>query len=244
VERLQDTKPVAGSAEAILLDAIRASAPYEPTLAQRRRVLERVLDRRRGHRHGGAMVLRPIVVLGVLLMAGVTAAAAFGHGWIAQALRTLSGATPAEAMTTEPVYRPHRRAAEPAEPSALEPDQAEPVAEAAPTPGPVVTHSAPSPRLITARPHPIRTEDPSLVVDAIRALRTDRDSRRATALLAEYSRTYPRGALSEEAVALSIEAAAASRSPSAATFAAQYLREYPHGRFRRAAEQALEQRQP
>jgi hypothetical protein len=57
-------------------------------------------------------------------------------------------------------------------------------------------------------------------------------------------RTYPHGALSEEAVALSIEAAAASRSPSATTFAAQYLREYPHGRFRRTAEQAVEQRQP
>jgi protein-tyrosine phosphatase len=83
-----------------------------------------------------------------------------------------------------------------------------------------------------------------LVVEAIRALRTDRDPGRAATLLAAYLRTYPHGALSEEALALSIEASAAQHDPRAATFADQYLREYPHGRFRRAAGQALERRQP
>jgi len=66
----------------------------------------------------------------------------------------------------------------------------------------------------------------------------------AASLLAACLRTYPDGALSEEALALSIEASADQHDPRAATFAEQYLREYPHGRFRRAAGQALERRQP
>jgi hypothetical protein len=229
-----------------LVDAIKASAPVDPTIFQQRRVLQRVLERQRSRRAGAAMLLRPVVVIGVLLMAGVTAAATFGHTWVAQGLRSLRSRPPGVAMASDPI--PHRHAAPLAEPVLPPPSEPEPVAE--PAPATVVIHAAPRP---TSRSHAIRpeartvesrTEDPSLVVDAIRALRTDRDWRRASSLLATYLRTYPHGALSEEAVALSIEAAAAGRSPSAATFAAEYLREYPHGRFHRAAEQALVQRQP
>lgn len=251
MERLRDKKVIPGSAEAILVDVIKASSPFEPSLLQQRRVLERVLDRQRTHRRGAVMFLRPVVVIGVLLVAGVTAAATFGHGWIARGLRTFRSAGPVETLATAPVYRPHRRAAEPARPRGLDPSEAEPEAAPARSPAPApatpATRSVPRPAL---RSHPgriqdqDRSEDPSLVVDAIRALRTDHDARRAATLLAQYLKTYPRGALSEEAVALSIEAAAASRSPSATTFATEYLREYPHGRFRRTAEQALEQRQP
>jgi hypothetical protein len=233
-----------------LIDAITASAPVEPSPYQQRRVLERVLDRQRG-RHGGAVrFLRPVVMVGVLLVAGVTAAATFGHTWIVQRLRTLGVTAPVAELAPDPVLRPRRRPTPVAELIPNDPAAIEPAAEAAPKP--VATHAAPK---AAARAHTLRAEgrtaedrttaeDPSLVVDAIRALRTDHDSRRASRLLAAYLRTYPHGALSEEAVALSIEAAAAGKSPSASTFAAQYLREYPHGRFRRAAEQALEQRQP
>jgi len=233
-----------------LVDAIKASAPVEPTIFQQRRVLERVLERQRSRRawDGTAMLLRPVVMVGVLLMAGVTAASAFGHAWIAQGLRSFRKHAPVLATASDPILRAHRHPTSIAEPVAPPPSEPEPVAE--PTPAPVATHATPR---LAARSHAIhpeartaeaRTEDPSLVVDAIRALRTDRDWRRASSLLATYLRTYPHGALSEEAVALSIEAAAAGRSPSAATFAAEYLREYPHGRFHRAAEQAIEQRQP
>ena len=76
-------------------------------------------------------------------------------------------------------------------------------------------------------------------MSAIQALRQDRDPERAGRLLAAYLRTHPRGALAEEAVALSIEAADARHSPAAATFAERYLKEYPHGRFRSAAERVL-----
>jgi hypothetical protein len=253
VQRLRDTKPSPGSPEAILVEAIKASLPVEPSLYQQRRVLERVLDRQRA-RHGGAVgFLRPVVMVGVLLVAGATAAATFGHTWIVQGLRTLGVGAPIAELTPEPVSRQRRRATPVAELIPGDAAELEPAAETAPRPA--VTHATakPATRAHALRPEARTTgatetsgtsEDPSLVVDAIRALRTDHDSRRASTLLAAYLRTYPHGALSEEAVALSIEAAAAAKSPSASTFAAQYLREYPHGRFRHAAEQALEQRQP
>jgi hypothetical protein len=230
--------PVPGSPEAILIDAINASAPLEPTAFQQQRVLERVLDRQRGRHGGGARFLRPAVALAVLLVAGATAAATFGHGWLARGLGSLGDQAPTVATVPETVLRRHPTAV--AEPRAALPSLPPVVAPAEPSPEPV---AARAPRL-AARPHAVRTEDPSLVVDAIRALRTDRDPRRAATLLAAYLRTYPHGALSEEALALSIEASADQHDPRAATFAEQYLREYPHGRFRRAAGQALERRQP
>jgi len=234
VERLRDMNPVPGSPEAILIDAINASTPIEPTAFQQQRVLERVLDRQRARHGGAARFLRPVVALAILLVAGATAAATFGHGWLARGLRSLGAQAPTGAPAPETVPRRHPRAvAEPIAPT--------PPAEAAPSPELAVAAHA---SRLTARPHAIHTEDPSLVVDAIRALRTDRDPGRAATLLAAYLRTYPHGALTEEALALSIEASAAQHDPRAATFADQYLREYPHGRFRRAAGQALERRQP
>jgi hypothetical protein len=230
--------PVPGSPEAILIDAINASAPIEPTAFQQQRVLERVLDRQRARHGGGARFLRPVVALAILLVAGATAAATFGHGWLARGLRSLGEQAPTAPTVPEAVPRRHLTAI--AEPRAAIPSTAPVEAEPSPEPAPVAVHA---PRL-AARPHAIRSEDPSLVVEAIRALRTDRDPRRAAGLLAAYLRTYPHGALSEEALALSIEASADQHDPRAATFAEQYLREYPHGRFRRAAGQALERRQP
>jgi hypothetical protein len=230
--------PVPGSPEAVLIDAINASAPIEPTAFQQQRVLERVLDRQRARHGGGARFLRPVVALAVLLVAGATAAATFGHGWLARGLRSLGEQPPA--VTTAPEAVPRRRPTAVAEPQAAMPSIAPAEAEPSPDPAPVAAHA---PRL-AARSHAIRTEDPSLVVEAIRALRADRDPGRAATLLAAYLRTYPHGALSEEALALSIEASADQHDPRAATFAEQYLREYPHGRFRRAAGQALERRQP
>jgi hypothetical protein len=229
--------PVPGSPEAILIDAINANPPIEPTAFQQQRVLERVLDRQRARHGGGLRFLRPVVALAVLLVAGATAAATFGHGWLARGLRSLGGQAPT--VETPPEAAPRRHLTALAEPRvALPPVEAvdEPSAEPAPV-------AARAPRL-AARPHAVRSEDPSLVVEAIRALRTDRDPRRAATLLAAYLRTYPHGALSEEALALSIEASADQHDPRAVTFAQQYLREYPHGRFRRAAGQALERRQP
>jgi type IV secretory pathway VirB10-like protein len=82
-------------------------------------------------------------------------------------------------------------------------------------------------------------EDPSQVAEAVRALRKQGDAARAQQLLDQYLRTNPRGALAEDALALSIEAAAARKDPRAADYARRYLARYPNGRFRKVAERAL-----
>jgi hypothetical protein len=91
---------------------------------------------------------------------------------------------------------------------------------------------------------PAAVEDPAYVGGALRVLRTDHDPKRALRLLGTYLKAYPHGVLSEEALALSIEAATDLGSPSATTFAHRYLKEYPNGRFRDAAIQALGQPSP
>ena len=51
---------------------------------------------------------------------------------------------------------------------------------------------------------------------------------------------YPRGALTEEALAVAIEAGARRQDPRTGRLADRYLRTYPDGRFRRVADQALQ----
>jgi hypothetical protein len=83
-------------------------------------------------------------------------------------------------------------------------------------------------------------EDAAQVVEAIRALRSEGDGVRSGALLAEYLRAHPRGVLAEDALALSIEAAAARHdNASAAEFGRRYLAQFSMGRFRAVAVRAL-----
>jgi outer membrane PBP1 activator LpoA protein len=76
-------------------------------------------------------------------------------------------------------------------------------------------------------------------VAAIRAWRSERDAPRARALLTNYLRQHPRGALAEDALALLIEITAAQKDPAALTHAQRYLRAYPRGRFRSVAERVV-----
>ena len=78
------------------------------------------------------------------------------------------------------------------------------------------------------------------MVQAIQALRTERDPARAQALLNDYLKANPRGALSGDALALSIEAASAQHDPRAAEYARRYLASYPKGKYRDLAKRALE----
>ena len=78
------------------------------------------------------------------------------------------------------------------------------------------------------------------MVQAIQALRTERDPARAQALLNDYLEANPRGTLSGDALALSIEAASAQHDPRAAEFARRYLAAYPKGKYRELAKRALE----
>jgi len=77
------------------------------------------------------------------------------------------------------------------------------------------------------------------VLAAVRALRRDHNPVRARALLNVYLSAHPDGALVEEALAISIEAAVANRDADANILAIRYLRVYPGGPFHGLAERAL-----
>jgi outer membrane protein assembly factor BamD (BamD/ComL family) len=101
---------------------------------------------------------------------------------------------------------------------------------------PAVPAAAPSLSAPAAAPD---SAESALMLSAVQALRRDRDAERALVLLEDYLRLYPRGALTEEALALAIEAAAARGDGAAAVgFADEYLQRHPAGRFREAARRA------
>ena len=228
MERLIQKKGSSTGAEAELVQLVEACEPLAISEVRKRRSLSAVYSRHHERRRTVRFGVRAAMAAGVLLMAGAATAAVFGVRFKLLALAT----TPAPIVSTSaPAVRHVARRAELAPIAELE-APAEP--EAPPELGP----SAP-PAPIVHRARTVKSEDPSLVVSAIQALRQDRDPERAGRLLSAYLRTHPRGALAEEAVALSIEAADARHSPAATTFAERYLKEYPHGRFRSAAERVL-----
>jgi hypothetical protein len=259
IERLGRNKAAGSSIEALLVDILRSSAPRRPSPADQRRVLEHVLSRARTGRAGPRRLLSPVValalVLALLLVAGVTAAATIRRDWVAWGWRALAGAPTADDKTAAPVngsklsYGVKRSAAAPLAISANAPFTPAPGATAAPAepaepplPEMRVAPTARQALKAASRLRAASTEDPSAVADALRALRNDHDPANASRLLAEYLQAYPHGALAEEALALSIEAAAGRNSPDAAAFAEAYLRQHPAGRFVRVAREALAQR--
>lgn len=79
----------------------------------------------------------------------------------------------------------------------------------------------------------------ALVLRALHLLRYDHDAPSALRELDQYRARFPDGDLAEEVLALSIEAHAAMNDGAAAAPAEQYLRQFPHGRFRALAELSL-----
>ncbi len=226
MERLIEMKGSSTEAEGELAQLIEACEPVVISDVRKRRSLSAVYNRHHERRRTVRFGVRAAMTAGVLLMAGAATAAVFGVRF------KMLATTPAPiALTPAPAVRHVARRAE-------LPPIAELEAPAEPEAPPELRAPAPpAPPIHRART--LKSEDPSLVVSAIQALRQDRDPERAGRLLAAYLRTHPRGALAEEAVALSIEAADARHSPAAAAFAERYVKEYPHGRFSSAAERVL-----
>lgn len=179
------------------------------------------------------MWLRPVVV-GAMLMGGGAAASAALTGWPARLMRSLE----THVSLSAEVRAVTRPSAVRTAPMIVPP----PAAEARPvTTSRAPTHVRRSPIEPPARRPQAEqpTDDPALLVEATHALRVNRDPELARALAKRYLDRQPKGALADEALALSIEAAIDQHDADAATLSARYLAQFPHGSFRALAERTL-----
>ena len=220
-----------------LAELFRAARPQRVDVFRKRRILIRL--ERTPVRNAGRYWMRPVVAA-TLLVSG-SAAAALGHRHVAQTFGLLGSASAGEVQRAEP----HAENPRPTGATHLAPSRVEAPLKRANEPAftppdrqPNATHGKrPFARLRTAS-----SEDATEVFEALHALRKERDPIRAQALLDSYLHAHPRGALSADALALSIEAAAARDDPRAADYAQRYLSAYPKGKHRALATRALEMR--
>lgn len=242
MKRLSETMEFSSEGERKLADLLASAERYSPNPLEKRRIGVQVHASRR--RSGRARPWQPVVAVG-LLFAGTAAAATLGHRIWTERTAQLTEAPP-----RTPTLRPRPAARNASSQPTLAP--ASPVVQTAPTtevlapprdPENVAPHRAASanhrPSTKKARAHTPHTEDPTRVAEALRALRKEGDANRAQALLTEYMKDNPKGALSEEALALAIEAAHARKDPIAKTYARRYLNRYPAGRHRPLAQRVL-----
>jgi hypothetical protein len=217
---LDEADPTLGALTALVASAERhQTSPFAKRHVQSR-LLRALEDGRAG---APRRLLRPaLLALGGLFVAA--SAAAGGYTLLASSKKS----EPVAPMAS--VAPPRSDSHQPRKPTHVPTPAALPPAE----PAPAV--ESPSAKRIDK---PRAGEDPSQVAEAVRALRKQGDAARAQALLDQYLRANPRGALAEDALALSIEAAAARKDPRAADYARRYLARYPNGRFRGVAERAL-----
>jgi len=230
VKRLVDKVHDPRSAEHFLAAAIQATPRVDPQPFEMQRLLASVGSTKPSR---AVLTLRFLVATAAVLLA-VSAAAAVStrvHG--TRASNLAMGAAPSPAVPKLVPPMPSIAIAAPPEPPASPAATAEPFA--APRAASVVL---PSTRLATP---PRGGEDPTPVLEAIRALRGSGDADRASGLLSQYLRAHPRGVLAEDALALSIEAANARDDPrSAAVLGRRYLEQCPVGRYRAFALQATQ----
>ena len=209
---LEEAEPTLGS----LTELVGSAARHQPSPFAKRLVASRIARAlERGPRR---LVPRPAWLGAAALLVAATAAAA-GFSYFAAP----SAVPEPQAAFVMPPVR---------EPLAARSVSAPRIAPEAPAP----SFEKPSERRVEK---PRAGEDPSQVAEAVRALRKQGDPARAQALLDQYLRASPHGALAEDALALSIEAASARKDPRSADYARRYLARYPQGRFRGVAERAL-----
>jgi hypothetical protein len=232
-EELDPTDPNAAIGAMLLAHV----PPLEESTARRRRV--RLALQTKAPKRSGRF-FSPVLVAGILLIAATGTSATVtrlwkrSHFWQAPEPATRSVIEGAPRAAAPPVVPEVKLAV------ALPAHEARPVEP--PARKPAATQS--QPKAVAAARVPSPVADPSsgpgasLMVEAMQARKTG-DAARAGALLSEYQRKYPQGALQEEALALSIESAAARGSESAPRLAADYLRRFPNGRFRELAQRAL-----
>jgi hypothetical protein len=237
-----DAEQSAGDAAppAWVVDLVKSADPVSVGPTQMRRMLLRAGH---GEQQRRSAWLRPIVV-GAFLLGGTAAASAAFTNWPANLVRACR-ALVARPQSTGAA--PSKTAGRPAIVAAPQHTDDAVMNEAIPAPAepgmpaPILRHTGASGH-VHSRTHVEPQEDPSLVVEATKALRAEHDARRARVLARRYLREHPGGALAEEAMAIVVEAALEQHDPDAQNLAAVYLTLYPDGSFRAAIERALSAR--
>src|SRR5450755_1892121 len=235
VKRLIDEQGL-DSTDEHLAALFRVAAPFESDPFRKRRVL---VSLERGHtRRVSPFWLRPVIVA-TLLVSG-TATAALGHRYVTHGTGLFGFGAPAVTATPSPTAAPahaHAAAASRAVTSDAPSTTAEPVDTLPDIVDPPTSAVRPAAKG-SAHARPDSSEDATHVVEAIQALRTEKDPSRAQGLLSDYLKTHPHGVLSEDAMALSIEAASAQHDSRAADYARRYLAKFPHVKYRDLATRA------
>lgn len=224
--------------EAGLAELVRHAQKYQSNPFRKRMILSRIHSPPRVSRFSGKLIA------GVVLLGSATAAAAAGYRWVSQESDAAPGTASAPALRQRtPELAPTPTAARveqaPQSPAATSTSDA----PAQPSAAPADSSASGSAKSLAPRgAAKLAGEDPAPVLEALRSLRKSGDPDRAQQLLDGYLRSHPKGALSEEALALAIEAALARRDPRAADYARQYLAKYPKGRFTKLSRSVLERR--
>jgi len=212
---LDEAEPTLGTLTALIASA----EPHQPSPFAKRHVHSRLMRALEGGASSKRRLVRPALLACAAVFVAASAAAA---GYTLLSVKKYEPVAPIASVA--PPAEVHRK-----------------VTHVAPAPAPLPAEPAPAVEQPSARrvDKPRAGEDPSQVAEAVRALRKQGDAARAQALLDQYLKTNPHGALAEDALALSIEAAAARKDPRAADYARRYLSKYPHGRFKSVAERVL-----
>jgi hypothetical protein len=226
MKRLVEREFPSGTVEANVAEFLTNVEPFQSPVGAKQRVRARLLEGPvRGRR---PWLLRPVAVGGLLMFVAVASAAA----WRSQHKRHAP-----DMIVPRPELAPVVAAPIPSS----EASEQSPVIsyELPPAPQPLV-RSLPEPQPSPAhRPDSSAAAEAGVLFEATGALRRDGDAARASRILDDYFRRFPHGALTEEALALSIDAASARGDARARTLAKRYLEQFPKGNFRTKAERVL-----
>ncbi len=180
--------------------------------------------------------LRLAFAVAALVVCGFCTSAALAQwpAWLAHALDSIVPSAPSPTPAV-PVQGPHHTFGErPALPSLLPSPAAEPVTMPQSQTSDE-TAAVARPKRVTKAASP---DDLGLLLDAMRALRVERNPTRARALLTAYLDRHPKGELAEEALVMLVEAAVAHHDSDATALVARYHKLYPRGVFRGLVEQS------
>ncbi len=219
------------------LSLLREATPYQSAPGRKERAWL-ALPAERSYRPAK---LRIAFAVAAWLVCGVCTSAALAQwpAWLAHALDSIvpSAPSPTPVLVQGPRHALGER---PALPSLLPPPAADPVVLPQPQTSDE-TASVVRPKRASKASSP---EDLGLLLDAMRALRVERNPARARALLTAYLDRHPKGELSEEALVMLVEAAVAHHDGDASALVARYHKLYPRGVFRGLVEQSATSKGP